>query len=206
MSKPSRIRRVFLLCVVAPLALYGASQATWIPSRLIAFALSSSSNALASAYYECQVKNRTAETLMVSVEHINDLPFRPFEGRFGRFRERIGYVRGRDFLLKPNESNTVILPSHTDPRLGLLLVSARTERDTTGRQPKQKVGLYLLSWPWKNGIHMWRDETTVSGWPARQIEIENEHLVQIDGENFLGKEGDPFAQLNIPLIRAGQTE
>ncbi len=147
---------------------------------------------LASFTYELEIANKTKDPLIVTASLINDLPDEVLSERERRFFEQAGWIRDTERLVAPNEVVLVSLPSHEENRLGLVLLTARTGHDRS-MITAQRIGLFLQSWPWKNGMPEPSMHEGIND-SGRQIVIQEQDLVTFDAKTLMQYPGDSLAR------------
>ncbi len=152
----------------------------------------------ASAWYDISIVNSTEEALFVQTQLLNDIDFRQLTSWEKRQRSHLGWNTQEDRILMPHRKARVTIPSQNDPRLGIVLVTVRSVQEQSLRQ---RIGMYLLSWPWQNGSWLWRTYDSESGWPEQEMVIKAEDLTVLDLDELRGKPGDPLGDVPIKVIR-----
>ena len=133
--------------VIAGVALaFIIDHGAWMAPALL-YRTVSSTQPPASAYYDLEIRNDTNKPLMICAELLNDREFKTYLPREEYRRIKLGRAPDREFLLQPGGARQVTLPSPETPRLGCLLVTARSEiASPGGPSASQDLALYLLSW------------------------------------------------------------
>lgn len=102
---------------------------------------------VASARYKVRVLNSTSIELIATVYILNDLPFKVDSWWVKRQRDLAGWIDQKAVSLSPGAAAEIVLPSKLEPRIGSILVVARSKIcDAGGTHPTQRIAAILATW------------------------------------------------------------
>jgi hypothetical protein len=164
--------------IVVLLAIYGASELfPWSLENLFRLTLGLP-RPTASAYYRLSIENRCTQDLNISVVLINDLWFTVPSQWVQRQEKRLGWEHEKQAVVCSGKNTTFVLPSNVDPRIGYVLVVARSQINDAGTgDVSQGVALYLRHWVALGEIKINIKET--------DLEIINLSNTQVDHKLYL---------------------
>ena len=146
----------------------------------------------ASAYYRVNVSNRTGQEMAFTAFLINDRRFYPSSGWRERTEARTGWRSSRDVVIPDGGSAIIELASPSDPRLGILMVVGRTAVMSDSPPLRQGMGMKFLTWPWRDGIHVWRDK---GEWSLLSCAFDYDDVLWMKGDS-----GDAEGPI-VPVLR-----
>lgn len=133
--------------IVILFAVYGASEALPSAFSICFWRISGLPVPPASSYYTLYVHNITDHEVIACATMLNDRYFGVRTLWQEHQAEKVGRRRELEIALSPGEMKLLTLPSEVDPRIGLLLLTARTEiRDGGSLGARQALAVYLLPW------------------------------------------------------------